>query len=459
MTINQPSQSSPPRTQERIWHDLFLPPDVGHIRPMARAAVEKHLAPVARQIAQTEERRDSFPWGAFQGLASEGCFAVPFPAPHGAGLEHPNLATCIVTEEIAYESSSRAGVYDGQCILNARALSFAAPEIRDRVLPALIAGDSVFSFATTEPDASSDLSPTSMRAGGLRRGSGSQDVGARSPPTSSSRTLPSPASTCWAEPVGASPSPWPHWPAAGSASPPPGSGSLRLPSTSPSTGCAAASCSARSWAPCSTGSTVWPSTPPGWRRHAPCTRRPPCLDRGDPSGEPEASMAKSFATTLANDLARDALQVYGGYGFARQVAATVPVGGDLPRRQDPRDLRGRQRGPAVGDRPGPDRPRRHRLAETRGGPVGHTLPVGLERHLAVEPDEADLVHGDGGQIGQHGQAVVGPVATDEVDDAQRPDGMAVGGDQRHPGVRPHAQLGHRQVASGRPAATVCWQIE
>jgi alkylation response protein AidB-like acyl-CoA dehydrogenase len=46
------------------------------------------------------------------------------------------------------------------------------------------------------------------------------------------------------------------------------------------------------------------------------------LDRGDGSGEPEASMAKVFATRLANDVARDALQVHGGYGFARQIAAT-----------------------------------------------------------------------------------------------------------------------------------------
>ena len=36
-------------------------------------------------------------------------------------------------------------------------------------------------------------------------------------------------------------------------------------------------------------------------------------------------MAKSFATRLANDLARDALQIHGGYGFARQVAATGEV--------------------------------------------------------------------------------------------------------------------------------------
>ncbi len=46
------------------------------------------------------------------------------------------------------------------------------------------------------------------------------------------------------------------------------------------------------------------------------------LDQGDRSGEPEASMAKSFATKLANDLARDALQAHGGYGYARQIGAT-----------------------------------------------------------------------------------------------------------------------------------------
>jgi alkylation response protein AidB-like acyl-CoA dehydrogenase len=163
---------SPERTQERMWHDVGLPADVGHVRQMARASVARHLAPVARRIANTEERRDSFPWEAFRGLAADGCFAVPFAEPHGAGLEHRILATCLVTEEIAYESSSMAGVYDGQCILNARALSFAQDHVQDKLLPALVSGRSAFSFATTEPEASSDLSPASMRTVARRDGDG-----------------------------------------------------------------------------------------------------------------------------------------------------------------------------------------------------------------------------------------------------------------------------------------------
>lgn len=43
---------TPERTQDRMWHDVLLPEDVEHVRPMARAAVEKHLAPVAREIGQ-----------------------------------------------------------------------------------------------------------------------------------------------------------------------------------------------------------------------------------------------------------------------------------------------------------------------------------------------------------------------------------------------------------------------
>src|SRR6478735_7721940 len=100
-----------------MWHDVFLPPEIVELRTRARASVAQHLAPVARDIGSREESADSFPWVAFRGLAADGLFGVPFESAHGAGLAHPMLGTCTVAEEIAYESSSMAGVYDGQCIL------------------------------------------------------------------------------------------------------------------------------------------------------------------------------------------------------------------------------------------------------------------------------------------------------------------------------------------------------
>ncbi|MBV6756159.1 acyl-CoA/acyl-ACP dehydrogenase [Rhodococcus opacus] len=141
-----------------MWHDTWLPEETVALRAECRAAVAQTVAPVARRIGQQAESVDSFPWDAFRGLAGAGLFAVPFDAEFGRGLEHPMLGACTVTEEIAYQSSSMAGVYDGQCILVPQALSFATDELRARLLPPLISGAEAFSFATTEPNASSDLS-------------------------------------------------------------------------------------------------------------------------------------------------------------------------------------------------------------------------------------------------------------------------------------------------------------
>lgn len=361
------------RTADRMWHDVFLPDDVQHVRAMARDAVATHLAPVAREIAQREESVDSFPWSAFKGLAGAGCFAVPFEQPFGAGLQHPMLATCIVTEEIAYESSSLAGVYDGQCILNARALSFAQPHIRERVLPGLISGDAVFAFATTEPDASSDLTPTAlktvatrtpdgftvngrkrwitnsvvadwvcilcrdgdtddatmllidMHSPGVQVGEPDLKMGHRGQITAdivfdnvavpadhalgeAGRGLATALASLAAGRLGIA--------AAGV-----GVAQIALD-------LAVARLRSRELFGRKLGEMQYWQYKLAERAteleaaRAMYQKAAVRLDRGDRSGEPEASMAKSYATRLANDLARDALQIHGGYGFARRVSAT-----------------------------------------------------------------------------------------------------------------------------------------
>ncbi len=368
-----PTKAAPARTQDRTWHDVFLPDDVAHVREMARTSVATHLAPVARQIAQTPESRDSFPWGAFRGLASDSCFAVPFAAPHGAGLEHPMLATCIVTEEIAYESSSMAGVYDGQCILNAKCLGYATDEMRDRVLPALISGESAFSFATTEPDASSDLSPTTLKTVATRTDKGFLLSGRKCWITNSVVAdwlcvlcrdgdeqamtmllvdMKSPGIT-----VGEPDLKMGHHGQitadivfedvevpAGNVLGEAGRG-LGVALASLAAGRVGIGAAGVGVAQAAMDLAVerlgtrqlfgkklgemqhWQYRLAEHATHLEAARSmyqkaAVRLDRGDRSGEPEASMAKSFGTKLANDLARDALQVYGGYGFAKQIAST-----------------------------------------------------------------------------------------------------------------------------------------
>jgi alkylation response protein AidB-like acyl-CoA dehydrogenase len=163
------------RTQDRMTHDIWLPAETVALRAEARATVEKCVAPLAAEIGSAEESVDSFPWEAFRGLAEGGLYAVPWATPFGRGLEHRMLGTCTVTEEIAYHCSSMAGVYDGQAILVPQAVSFARPDVQQRIVPGLISGDLVGSFATSEPEASSDLRPSALRTvaepasgGGLR---------------------------------------------------------------------------------------------------------------------------------------------------------------------------------------------------------------------------------------------------------------------------------------------------
>jgi alkylation response protein AidB-like acyl-CoA dehydrogenase len=366
--------STPERTAERVWHDVFLPDDVAGVRAMARASVARHLAPVARALAQEQESRDAFPWTAFRGLASDGLFAVPFPEPHGAGLAHRMLATCLVTEEIAYESSSMAGVYDGQCILNARALSYARDEVRDAVLPDLISGASAFSFATTEPDASSDLSPTALKTVARRVDGGGYSVSGRKRFITNSVVADWCCTLCRdgddprltfllidlrADGVAVGEPdlkmghrgqitadivfedvfvPADHVlgePGAGLGAALASLAAGRVGIAAAGVGVAQAALDlavARVRERSLFGKKLGEMQHWQYRLAAHATgleaaralyqKAAVRLDRGDRSGEPEASMAKTFATRLANEVARDALQVHGGYGFAREIAAT-----------------------------------------------------------------------------------------------------------------------------------------
>lgn len=156
-----------------MTHDLWLPDEIVSLRAEARDAVQRSVAPYAREIGQREESADSFPWVAFRGLADEGMFAVPFGAEFGRGLNHPMLGTCTVAEEIAYHSSSLAGVYDGQCILVPQTLTFATDELRARLIPELVSGRVAFAFATTEPDTSSTSPRCGCRRSPRKRRTGS----------------------------------------------------------------------------------------------------------------------------------------------------------------------------------------------------------------------------------------------------------------------------------------------
>jgi alkylation response protein AidB-like acyl-CoA dehydrogenase len=107
----------------------------------------------------------------FKALAEEGFYKVPFAAENGGkGLKYPSCATVVTVEELAYMSNSLASVYDVHCILAGHALEYGSDYIRDKYLKPMTTAEKIGCFATTEPTASTDLSLKALKTMGTKRG-------------------------------------------------------------------------------------------------------------------------------------------------------------------------------------------------------------------------------------------------------------------------------------------------
>ena len=171
-TVEQTDYATPApvRNDERLFHDLFTPDEVQAVRRRVREFAGARLQPLADAIAHGDEVADGFPRRGFDEMAAGGLFGIPFAAPEGDGLRHPATATAVTVEELAYHSNSLAAVYDVHCILAGHAVSFGGEQIRAHWLPRLTQGTAIGAFATSEPSSSTDLSPAAMRTIATRDG-------------------------------------------------------------------------------------------------------------------------------------------------------------------------------------------------------------------------------------------------------------------------------------------------
>ncbi|WP_203622612.1 acyl-CoA dehydrogenase family protein [Streptomyces sp. SID8499] len=155
---------NPVRQAERLCHDLLSPAEVLEVRDRVRKIAAAVVAPVAGRIAHGDERVDGFPRDVFDSLATAGLSRAPFTAEVGGeGLANPITATAVEIEELAYQSSSVAAVFDVHCILAGNALNHGTVAQQRAWLRPVAEGSMVGAFATTEPDASSDLSPKAVQ--------------------------------------------------------------------------------------------------------------------------------------------------------------------------------------------------------------------------------------------------------------------------------------------------------
>jgi alkylation response protein AidB-like acyl-CoA dehydrogenase len=161
----------PPRMQDKIYHDLILPEETLQIRKRAREFAVREVAPVAYEIAHKDEHKESFPLDIFHKLAKGDFYKVPFlKEVGGLGLKYPVCATVVTVEELAYISNSVAAIYDVHCILAGHALMYGSDFIKQQYLRPMTTGGKIGCFATTEPTASTELSLRALNTKATKKG-------------------------------------------------------------------------------------------------------------------------------------------------------------------------------------------------------------------------------------------------------------------------------------------------
>ena len=137
--------------------DFGLNEEHRELRETVRRFALDKVAPV---IGEYYERHE-FPYELIEQMGSMGLFGLPFPAEYD-GMDGDYLALCIALEELARVDSSVAITLEAAISLGAMPIyRFGTEEQKQRWLPSLVRGEALAGFGLTEASSGSD-------AGGIR---------------------------------------------------------------------------------------------------------------------------------------------------------------------------------------------------------------------------------------------------------------------------------------------------
>jgi alkylation response protein AidB-like acyl-CoA dehydrogenase len=135
-----------------------LEPEQEALRQTVSAFAREVVAPVIGGFYE----RDEFPYEIIAKMGKLGLFGLPFPEAYG-GMGGDTFALCLALEELARVDSSVAITLEAGVCLGAMPLYlFGSGEQRRRWLPELCAGERLAAFGLTEPGGGSDI-PGSIR--------------------------------------------------------------------------------------------------------------------------------------------------------------------------------------------------------------------------------------------------------------------------------------------------------
>ena len=144
--------------------DAFrLPEEHQLLREAVRSVCEDKIAPLAAEV----DERAEFPRESYEALRKADFHAVHLPEEYG-GAGADALATCIVIEEVARACASTSLVPAVNKLGTLPLLLAGSEELKRRYLPQVAAGEAMFSYALSEPEAGSDA--VAMRTTAVRDG-------------------------------------------------------------------------------------------------------------------------------------------------------------------------------------------------------------------------------------------------------------------------------------------------
>ncbi|PXY21027.1 acyl-CoA dehydrogenase family protein [Prauserella muralis] len=140
--------------------DFRLGDEYEALRKTVQDFAQNEVAPVIGGFYEREE----FPYDLVAGMGRMGLFGLPFPEEFG-GMGGDYFALCLALEELARVDSSVAITLEAGVSLGAMPIyRFGSDEQKRRWLPALCAGEALGAFGLTEPGGGSDAGATRTTA-------------------------------------------------------------------------------------------------------------------------------------------------------------------------------------------------------------------------------------------------------------------------------------------------------
>jgi alkylation response protein AidB-like acyl-CoA dehydrogenase len=131
-----------------------------------RTTVARAGTDVFRPMVEGRGERDDLDWELARALGQQGLFPLLVPMAYGGSLEEPfrSVTLCIVREELARTCSAAEELFAIQGLGSYPIVLAGTEAQKQRWLPALARGETVPAFALTEPDAGSDAASLTTRA-------------------------------------------------------------------------------------------------------------------------------------------------------------------------------------------------------------------------------------------------------------------------------------------------------